>query len=73
MKIERGHRNIYRLTLSSYELSALISAARWVSEGGKGKLTVDAEDHLKELLEKYDHSLSRLNDKLPKPNLRFPI
>lgn len=70
MKIEQGHRNFYRLTLSSYELSALIAAARWVSEGAKGELTSDATNNLNQLLNNYDHSLSKLNDKLPKRNLK---
>jgi len=62
MKVERGHRNIYRLTMSSYELSALISATRWVTEGTKGELTPDAINYLKEVLKNYDDSLSKLNE-----------
>jgi len=69
MKVERGHTNFYRLTLSSHELAAFVSAVRWVSEGAEGELTDDAKDNLKLLLKNYDHSVSKLNENLPRRNL----
>lgn len=65
MRVEKGHINIYRLTLSSYELAALISSARWIAEGAQGELTSEAVDNLKQLLANYDKATKKLNQKTP--------
>jgi hypothetical protein len=61
MLIENERRQVFRLTLTGYELAALISSARWAAEGGKGELTPSAVDHLKQVLENYDKATARLN------------
>jgi len=65
MKVEKGHANIYRLTLSSYELAALISSARWVTEGAKGDLPLEAINNLKKILNNYDNATKKLLEKAP--------
>lgn len=65
MRIEKGHSNIYRITLSGYELAALISSARWVAEGGEGQVTPDVANNLKQLLVSYDDATKKLHEKSP--------
>ena len=54
MKVERIRPAILQVTLSAYELSALIAAARWVVEGAKGELAPDAVEQLEQVLASYD-------------------
>jgi hypothetical protein len=54
MKVERVRPVTLQVTLSAYELSALIAAARWVSEGAKGELAPEAVDQLRQVLANYD-------------------
>ena len=55
MKVERIRPPaILQVTLSAYELSALIAAARWVVEGAKGELAPDAAAQLRDVLASYD-------------------
>lgn len=65
MRVEKGHTNIYRLTLSGYELAALISSARWVAQGAKGELTPSAVENLKKILDNYDRSMRKQRQKQP--------
>ena len=65
MRVEKGHTNIYRLTLSGYELAALISSARWVVQGAKGELTSSAIENLKKILENYDRAMRKQRHKQP--------
>ena len=64
MHIEKGNNRIFHLTLSGYELAALISSARWVMEGGKGELSPEAMSHLKQVLAGYDTAASKLKKDL---------
>jgi hypothetical protein len=54
MQIERIRPTRLEVTLSPYELAALIAAGRWVVEGAKGEMPVDAIKHLKQVLDAYD-------------------
>lgn len=39
MLIKEVRPGIYDLTLSGYELSTLVSAARWIQDGAKGRIS----------------------------------
>ena len=54
MKVQRVRPAILQVTLSAYELSALIAAARWVVDGAKGHLAPEAVDQLQQVLASYD-------------------
>lgn len=54
MKIERVRPTVLQLTLSTYELAALIAAARWVVEGAEGDIAPEALDQLRQVLENYE-------------------
>ncbi len=54
MKIERIRPAVLQVTLSAYELSALIAAARWVAEGAKGELAPEALEQINQVLDGYD-------------------
>lgn len=60
MKVERVRPMILQVTLSAYELSALIAAARWVVEGAKGDLAPEAVEQLEEVLASYDSASREL-------------
>lgn len=64
MRIEKGRGQIFNLTLSGYELAALISSARWAAEGAEGQLNEEAVIHLKQVLKNYDNAVSKLNESL---------
>ena len=61
MQIKKGQRNIFQITLSGYELATLISSARWVVDGAKGELTLEATNNLKQLLDNYDSETKKLH------------
>ncbi len=54
MKIERIRPTVLQVTLSAYELSALIAAARWVAEGAQGELAPEALEQLRQVLASYE-------------------
>lgn len=54
MHIERVRPLTLRVTLSVYEIAALVAAGRWALDGGEGELTADARDQLAKVLESYD-------------------
>lgn len=54
MKVERVRPAVLQVTLSAYELSALIAAARWVVEGAQGELAPEAVEQLQQILASYD-------------------
>ncbi len=54
MLIEEKRRSIYQVTLSGYELAALIAAARWVTEGAKGEISPEAVEQLRQVVANYD-------------------
>ena len=43
MQIEKGRNRIFKLTLSGFELAALISSARWAAEGANERSYVGVE------------------------------
>jgi len=61
MKLEHPKPTVFRVTLHTYELSALIAAARWVVEGAEGELSSEAREQLQQVLERYDAEARRLN------------
>jgi hypothetical protein len=65
MHIEKGRSRIFHITISGYELAALISSARWAAEGAKGDLNPEAVNHLKQVLANYDTAASKLSDDRP--------
>lgn len=62
MQLERPRPAVLRVTLSVYEMAALIAAARWTLEGGQGELTTEARDQLRQVLVNYDEATTRLSD-----------
>ena len=60
MQLERVRPMVIRMTLHTYEATALITAARWVAEGAKDELPDEAIEHLREVLASYDDALSRI-------------
>jgi hypothetical protein len=61
MKLERVRPGVFQVTLHAYELSALVAAARWVAEGGEGKLPEESMHQLRHVLDSYDNETKRLN------------
>ena len=51
---------VIRMTLQTYEATALITAARWVAEGARDELPDEAVEHLREVLASYDDALTRI-------------
>jgi hypothetical protein len=60
MKVERVRPAVLQVTLSAYELSALIAAARWVAEGAEGELAPEAVEQLRQVLANYDAAARHL-------------
>lgn len=54
MQIEQLRPSIFRVTLHGYELSTLVSAARWASNGADGELPDEALEQLEHVLAQYD-------------------
>jgi hypothetical protein len=54
MKIERIRPAVLQVTLSAYELAALMAAARWVVEGAEGELEPVAREQLEQVLASYE-------------------
>lgn len=61
MIVERIRPTMLRLTIHTFELSALIAAARWAVEGAPGELSEEARAQLQQVLEKYDAEIRRLS------------
>jgi hypothetical protein len=61
MQLERVRPMVIRITLHTYEATALITAARWVADGAEGELPEDALEQLREVLAGYDAALSRID------------
>jgi hypothetical protein len=57
MKIERIRPAILQVTLSAYELAAIMAAARWVVEGAEGELAPEAVEQLEQVLASYEAAL----------------
>ena len=58
MRIERTRPAILRVTLSAYEMAALVAAGRWVAEGANGELSPQLRDQLETVVADYDEALS---------------
>jgi hypothetical protein len=54
MTIEQLKPTVLRITLHTYEIAALVSAARWVTEGAKGELPEEAVEQIRDVLDRYD-------------------
>jgi hypothetical protein len=57
VKVEQVRPTVIQLTAHASELAALISAARWVTEGCPGQLPGEAVDQLRRVLADYDQAL----------------
>lgn len=66
MLIRKGNNRIFEITLSAFELAALISSARYLAQGSKGEFTQEAIDHLKQVLANYDKATARMNEESAK-------
>jgi hypothetical protein len=62
VRLERPRPTVFRVTLHALELSALVAAARWAAEGAEGELPPAARDQLREVLDRYDSEVRRLED-----------
>ncbi len=60
MKIERIRPAVLQVTLSTYELAALMAAARWVVEGAEGELAPEALEQLEQVLASYETATRQL-------------
>ena len=72
MRIEKGNPNIFRITLSGYELAALISSARWVAEGAKGEVSTEAINNINQVLQSYDDETQKFEQQMPQKT-RFKL
>ncbi len=63
MRLEHLRPAALRVTLHTYELSALVAAARWVVEGAEGELPEEARDQLRKVLESYDQEARQLTER----------
>lgn len=57
MKVERVDPTVVRLTAPTSEVAALISAARWVTEGCPGQLPAEALGQLRRVLADYERAI----------------
>ena len=62
MQVERVRPTVIRLTLHTYEATALIAAVRWVLDGAQGELPEEARTLLRAVLASYDDGLACLAD-----------
>jgi hypothetical protein len=62
MQLEQVTPTRYKMTLHTYELATLISAARWIAEGAKGELPPEAIKQMQDIVENYDTASQRLQD-----------
>lgn len=62
MQLERLRPTTYRITVHTYELAALVSAARWVVDGAKGELPAEATEQLTQILAAYDKESKRISN-----------
>ncbi len=61
MRLESVDSTKYRVTLHTYELAALISAARWVVNGAEGEMPNEAREQLSQIIHSYDAESERIN------------
>lgn len=60
MTIEQLKPTVLRITLHTYEIAALVSAARWVTEGAEGELPEEAVEQIRDVLNNYDAEKQKL-------------
>lgn len=60
MRIKQDRPGILNVTLSAYEMSTLISAARWIQDGAKGEVTGEALHGIRQVLADYDRAAKAL-------------
>ncbi|MEL7832451.1 hypothetical protein [Fodinibius sp. Rm-B-1B1-1] len=61
MNIEQVKSSTYRITLHTYELAALVSAARWAVDGAEGELPREARQQLSQILAGYDAKMEQMS------------
>jgi hypothetical protein len=59
VKVERVRPTVIQVTAHASELAALVSAARWVTEGCPGQLPGEAVEQLRRVLANYDQALQK--------------
>ena len=62
MQLEQVTSSKYRITLHTYELATLISAARWITEGAQGHLSPEVMKQMQGILESYDTASHHLQE-----------
>ena len=62
MQLERVRPMVIRMTLHTYEATALVSAARWVLECAAGELPDEVLTQLRAVLASYDDALCRIGE-----------
>jgi|GEM_PF-2867468 len=63
MKIEQLKPTVLRITLHNYEIAALVSAARWVTDGANGELPEEAVEQIRDVLDNYDLEKEKMTKK----------
>ena len=59
MRIRRIRPAVLEVTLHAHELAALVAAARWAAEGGRGEMAPEALEQIEQVLANYEASLQR--------------
>jgi hypothetical protein len=62
VKIVQVRPTVLQVTLSAYELAAVMAAARWVAEGAQGELAPGARQQLEQVLAGYKAAIRARND-----------
>lgn len=62
MQIKKKNAGIFQVTLSGYELAALLSSARWICDGAKGELNETAIHQLKSVIQSYDLAVKHMQE-----------
>ena len=60
MHLEYVNPSEYKLTLESQELDTLISAARWVMDGRRGRVPREAREQLESIVECYRDEIRQI-------------
>jgi hypothetical protein len=61
VKIVQVRPAVLQVTLSAYELAAVMAAARWVAEGAQGELAPGAVQQLEQVLAGYEAAIRARN------------
>ncbi|REJ84318.1 MAG: hypothetical protein DWQ44_06685 [Bacteroidetes bacterium] len=62
MLIKEKNPGIYQVTISAYELAALISSARWICSGSEGPMDDSSKQQISRVLESYDLSMKQMKE-----------